>query len=85
MSSSSGGSDSIHQQRMLLRGVPGGEAMSACQPWRKGPVPSGRLPVPGPQSPIPSSHLPQQQRRLQAEPLPRRNLPEVGLSWHCAM
>lgn len=33
----------------------------------------------------PASNLPQQQRRLQAEPLPRRNLPEVGLSWHCAM
>lgn len=81
MSSSSGGSESIHQQRMLLRGVPGGEAVASSLSARaEGSSSLGHAPCPQP--PIPSSNLPQQQRRLQAEPLPRRNLPEVGLSWH---
>lgn len=80
MSSSSGGSESIHQQRMLLRGVPGREAESAGRPEGS----SSLRNTPSPRPPGPSSNL-QQQRRLQAEPLPLRNLPEVGVSWHCAM
>lgn len=72
-------SESIHQHRMFLRGVPGGGRVSARGGRQQFP-----LAAPNPNS-NQYSYLPQQQRRLQAEPLPRRNLPEVGLSWHCAM